>query len=92
VTQLLPLQWTAWPQAAPPVQEMWLLPALLETVEPQLEWPVHWIVQLLPPQVTAPLHEPVPEQTTVAMSPEAETDEAHDPTPLQVTAQGLPPQ
>ena len=92
MTHVLPLQWTAWAQALPPVHEMWLAPALLETVEPQLEGPVHWIVQLLPPHVTAPLHEPLPEQATVAVSPDAETVDAHEPTPLQVTVQVLPPQ
>lgn len=91
VTQLLPLQWTAPAQALPPVQEMWLMPALPETVPPQLDGPVHCTVQLLPPQETSPLHEPLPEQTTVAVAPEAETVDAQDPTPLQVTVHGLPP-
>ena len=69
-----------------------MTPALLETVAPQLEGPLHWIVQSLPPQDTGPPHEPLPEQITVAVSPEAATEDAHESTPLQVTVQVLPPQ
>ncbi len=79
VTQLVPLQRTAWAQALPPVQLMWLTAALPVTVDAQLEGPVHWTVQLLPLQVTAPWQAPLPEQAMVATSPPADTVEPHEP-------------
>lgn len=79
VTQLVPLQRTAWAQALPPVQLMWLTLALAETVDAQLDGPVHWTVQLFPLQVTAPWQAPLPEQVIVAVSPPPETVDAHEP-------------
>ena len=79
VTQLVPLQRTAWAQALPPVQLMWLTLALAETVDPQLDGPVHWTVQLLPLQVTAPWQAPLPEQVIVAVSPPPDTVDVHEP-------------
>src|SRR5437868_6943952 len=69
VVQLLPLQRTAPAQALPPRQLMVLLPAEAVTVEPQALGPVHWRSQVLPPQVMAPLEEPVPEQVMVLIDP-----------------------
>jgi hypothetical protein len=66
---------------------MWLEAALTVTVDPQLCGPMHWTVQLFPLQVTAPWHEPLPEQVSVAMLPPPATVDEHEPIPLQVSVQ-----
>lgn len=91
MVQLLPLQRTAPEQALPPWQLMVLLPAEVVIVEAQLCGPVHSTSQLLPPQVMAPLHDPMPEQVIVFIAPLPETPAAQEPLPLQVTVQVEPP-
>jgi hypothetical protein len=85
--QRLPLHFTSPAQALPPRQLILFVPAEVVTVEPQLVGPVHSMSQLLPPQVIGPLQEPIPEQVTVLMAPEAETPPAQELVPLQVTVQ-----
>ena len=91
MVQLLPLQRTAPAQALPPRQLMVFVPAEAVTVDPQALGPVHSRSQLLPPQVMAPLHDPVPEQVIVLIDPPPATPPAHELLPLQVTVHVDPP-
>jgi hypothetical protein len=91
VTQTLPLQWTAPPQASAPWQEMRLLPAELVTPAAQVDGPVHSVSQSLPWQVISPLQEPAPVQLMVLMAPPPATPAPQELVPLQVTLQVVRP-
>lgn len=91
MVQTLPLQRTEPPQALEPWQEMRLLPAELVTPDAQVDGPVHSVSQLLPPQVIAPLQEPMPLQVMMLMTPPPATPAPQELVPLQVTLQVVPP-